>query len=290
MLKKHRLLLFIAIATLSVPSNLLAKDQQNKREANRKAASLVSEALSAEASGDLYLRQRLLEEAQNLSQLPEVMWQLGYVRDHQGKWKSFDDIDESTQLSSRIAEYETLRSTTPSSVAAQMNLARWCVSKGLFDQARSHFSQVIFLDHDNVVARRALGYRNINNEWISPAQMAEFQSLGEKTLQSNKKYLRDIKLIVRNSKSKNDGVREAAQAKIMTLRESDIVPALEAYFTSNVNDAELASSGYQTSILLKPHKRSQSSRCCILRKVSGCWQRMHSSPNHCTIMYLICWL
>lgn len=55
----------------------------------------------------------------------------------------------------------------PDTVAGHTALAQWCAAQHLDRQRRTELERVIQLDEDNAAARQALGYRRVNDAWLT---------------------------------------------------------------------------------------------------------------------------
>lgn len=82
---------------------------------------------------------------------------------------SADDIESIEECESVFDEYEKkLKETPEKDVEARFKLAAWCAEKGLEDEARKHFEEVIALSPDHEKARAALGYVKTAAGWEIP--------------------------------------------------------------------------------------------------------------------------
>jgi len=66
-------------------------------------------------------------------------------------------------------QYELGAPRVADTVAEQWKLAAWCRARGLDQQAEAHLRRVVELDPDHAPARRALGYSELDGEWIRRA-------------------------------------------------------------------------------------------------------------------------
>lgn len=72
-----------------------------------------------------------------------------------------------------LAEYNALRTKTPSTAAAQWKLGLWCEEHGLKAEAYVHFAEVVRLDPRREAAWRKLGLKKHHGRWTTDAQIAE---------------------------------------------------------------------------------------------------------------------
>lgn len=64
-------------------------------------------------------------------------------------------------------EYDKIRTRYPDTVEGQWELAEWCREKRLSAQRKKHLQRIIQLDPDHEQARRALGYSQIDGQWMT---------------------------------------------------------------------------------------------------------------------------
>jgi hypothetical protein len=63
-------------------------------------------------------------------------------------------------------EYEKIRHRYPDTVSGQWALAQWCRQQRLLTQRDTHLERILELDPNHVEARRALGYSQIDGQWM----------------------------------------------------------------------------------------------------------------------------
>jgi len=66
-----------------------------------------------------------------------------------------------------MAEYERRAAKSPDTVEAHLALADWCGKNYLTDRAKLHLARVIELEPDHLEARRKLGQRLVNGQWMT---------------------------------------------------------------------------------------------------------------------------
>lgn len=62
-------------------------------------------------------------------------------------------------------QYEQRRLGAPQTVQGQLDLAKWCESHHMHEEAVTAHEQVLELDPENATARRALGYKRVKGQW-----------------------------------------------------------------------------------------------------------------------------
>lgn len=85
------------------------------------------------------------------------------------------DIARVVRKASILDLYEQRRAAAPRTATARYDLARWCESSGLRNQARTHLQEVIALDPDHAAARKALGYRRAGQRWLTEDEYHRWQ-------------------------------------------------------------------------------------------------------------------
>ncbi len=70
-------------------------------------------------------------------------------------------------LSNEEAQYEELARTAPDTLDAHWKLAQWCREHDLRSESERHLERVLQFDPDHEEARRLLGYRRENGQWMS---------------------------------------------------------------------------------------------------------------------------
>ena len=70
-------------------------------------------------------------------------------------------------MSDEEVQYEALARTSPDTVDAHWKLAQWCRDHDMRSESDEHLERVLQLDPDHAEARRLLGYRQENGQWMS---------------------------------------------------------------------------------------------------------------------------
>jgi hypothetical protein len=144
-----------------------------KAERTKAAAQLVADALRREIQGTDEERGAMLQSAlEQLPDYPPALWHNGYVLNRK-KWRKFDEVAELLTDDVRLAAYRRKREKTPDTVEGHLLLAAWCAKRRLTDQQRAHLTRVLHFDPDHAEARRQLGYRFIDGDWMSDQEIAQ---------------------------------------------------------------------------------------------------------------------
>ncbi|MEM8734053.1 MAG: polymorphic toxin-type HINT domain-containing protein [Planctomycetota bacterium] len=204
----------------------------SSESASKVANELAAEALKAECNGDLLQRQRLLAEAENApddSALAKS--QLGQVQ-IDGRWLSVEQCVDSISRNVSLAEYERRRSRVQSTAENHFSFGRWCVSVGLIPQAKAHFERAIELDAGHTPAKRALGYQQAGQEWISPEQIQELRARSARTMQALQQFGSPLTAIRNRLSSNNEKDYTKAAAELMEINDPLAVVAAESIFNT----------------------------------------------------------
>ena len=188
----------------------------------------VERALRAEATGDIDRRSQL---AATLDQHPDsavARWQAGYLR--LGKqWQSFDALPQETgDAEVVVSQYRQRRAEAPRTYAGQLELANWCHKAGLKDQERAHLLLAVSLaaDQDLPALHRRLGDRQFGKQWVSEAQVRDWETAFRRSDTSLKKWSTRLERIARRLEGTKPQ-RESALAELRSLTDPSVVPAIE---------------------------------------------------------------
>lgn len=161
----------IARTALAVMSTAAAVFLLTVVEAQAETAKkLIEEALHREIYGDRAQRDALLQQALRLEpENPAAMWHRGYVYVDSTWQPAGTPLEEQLPL---LTDYAAMRKLAPDTLAGQVQLANWCRERGLRDQERAHLLRVVEFDSQHLEARRRLGYRPVNGDWILEEDIA----------------------------------------------------------------------------------------------------------------------
>ncbi len=76
-------------------------------------------------------------------------------------------VDRVQSVRPELVEYEKVRRQYPDTVQGQLQLADWCRDHNLATERKTHLERVLQLDPDQADARRTLGYRKVNDKWMT---------------------------------------------------------------------------------------------------------------------------
>lgn len=138
--------------------------------ANSIAKRMTREAQAASAAGDLELRDQLLTRAVSIA--PDhtgARWARGEMQ-VDGEWQSVSAIQAQASNSQQIEHYEQQRQAIFEDTANHLQVAKWCQRRGLIDEARYHWLQVMSIDPNHREALEALGQEWVNGQLLSKSE------------------------------------------------------------------------------------------------------------------------
>ncbi len=212
-------------AAMTVSSGWLAA--ATKAEKTKAAEQLVKEALHREIYGQAGARGQLLDAA--LQQLPEfepAMWHRGFVR-YQNKWIKAEDLPAAAAQDPRLVAYQKIRGDYADTVEGQLALADWCAKRGLAEQERAHLTRVLSINSDQPDARRRLGFRRVNGDWLTEADLVQAAAQRADDRKNLDAWRPKIEIILQQLQQSSELRRKAAEAKILEIRDVTAIPAIE---------------------------------------------------------------
>jgi len=190
----------------------------------------VLAALEAEARGDFFSRERLLEEAARSGVAPAAKAQLGLIDVGTKKpdWKTIDESMSAAEADVSLLRYEDVRRQTPDTAAGHLELARWCLTRKLGDQARAHLTRLLDFVPDHAAARAALGYVRVGDRWVSPAEIRRLETRAAAKARSIEQHRTVLAPLLGRLTSKKPTDRQGVRAAFLALRDPSMVGAVEA--------------------------------------------------------------
>ncbi|MFN3193501.1 MAG: polymorphic toxin-type HINT domain-containing protein [Aureliella sp.] len=224
--------ILLAAQCHSLATGAEAQPPAKNESASEVANDLAAEALKAECNGDLLQRQRLLVEAENTPvDCALVKSQLGQIKIN-GSWLSVEQCVEKIGNSISLAEYERRRARVQSNAPNHFALGSWCLTVGLEAQAKAHFERAVELDVSHTPAKRALGYQQVGDEWISPEQIQELHARSTRTMQALQQHGNPLRAIRNRLNSSSKADRTQATAQLMEINDPLAVVAAESIFST----------------------------------------------------------
>jgi hypothetical protein len=208
--------------------------RESKADREARAEQLLKDSLYHEIYGGDSERGRLLADARALApNFKPAMWQSGMV-EMNNRWAKIDDVPQLAKRDTALGAYEKQRDRAADSLGGQLSLARWCQGRGLMDQARAHFNQVLQFDADNVEARAALGFRRVGNSWVERPELEEMVTEAQRLSTSLNRWLGKANSI-RAGLLTTGPAHETAKKQLAEIHDPDARPALE-YVLSGVTE------------------------------------------------------
>ena len=196
---------------------------------------LVKESLYFEIAGSNDERNRLLSVAQTTApNYPPAMWHSGHVA-FNNQWMKLEDVPEAAKKNTDLGAYEKQRDKAPDTFEGHLNLARWCAKRGLQDQARAHYNQVLQFDPDNAEAPAQLGFKRVGNSWVAKPELDEMVSEAQRLAKALTKWLPRITAIRKGLVEGPGPAYEMAKKQLEEIKDPEALPALE-YLLSAVNE------------------------------------------------------
>ena len=225
----------LAIAML-LTSGLTAATKAERRQ---QATQLVKQALHNEVYGGLSERAELLKSARQIDdQYAPAQWHQGCVQ-YQKQWVDAEQLPALLKEDPRIALYIKQRAQVRDTINGNLELADWCHKKGLAEQERAHLMRVLDFDANHRLARTKLGFRQVNGQWVTPAQL---QQAHQRVVADRKNFstwgprLEKLRKQFRNG---SPAQRAAARQQILAINDSAAIVALEQILARDSEPAAL---------------------------------------------------
>ena len=196
-----------------------------------KADALVREALFREVYGETAERNQLLNDAAAIvPDYPLALWHKGFVSTR-GHWLTVDNAIDVAAKNPLLKTYAKKRQGARDTASGNVQLAMWCASYHLDDQARAHFELALHYNPDNAIARANLGYRRFAGRWISQADMEKRVSDSDELQLALRKWMPPLAGILRGLLSNSGTVQASAYRQFSEITDTAAIPALERTFS-----------------------------------------------------------
>ena len=196
---------------------------------------IAVEALRAGVQGNWDEREAGLERALELSPDEKLArWHKGYLR--YGKaWVHYDKIDDLLPIRQILTVYEAQREHAEDDVASHLELANWCRQHRLPKQERAHLSRALQLNSNHRIARKRLGYRLVNGQWVSNSELWQAASQSRETRRAFRKWQPELKKLLTALDSRNEAQWLDAKEKLLAIVETEAIPAIEVVLLSTAS-------------------------------------------------------
>ena len=211
-------------ATATDSTALMSSETPSKPSLNE----IVDEARYHAIYGRVAQQQLALERAEQIGhgQCAAVHWMRGQVQLGQ-QWLTPEEVAEATRNDLQHMQYLELREKSTDDFAGNQALASWCRVRGMDDQMLAHLERCLWFEPDNASVRNALGHRQVNGVWVTPAQMRQ-EALELAVTQHRLEAWRQPvgQLLIRYSEG-DAAERTEVLGEISELSEPTVIPALE---------------------------------------------------------------
>jgi len=175
------------VALLSFTFGLALTTASAATKVERRGAEAVEQALRCEVLGADDQRNESLRTV--LERDPDcalARWHSGYVRED-NRWVKFDAQAKRSPDDASLAEYRRLRRESEETVEGRLQLAGWCSTHKLPDQARAHLTEVLRMDPNHAEARRRLGHRRVGGVWLSREEIEQFRAQADRVAKDHRR-------------------------------------------------------------------------------------------------------
>jgi hypothetical protein len=230
----NRWFVLVVIGSMLVPSIVAAQSTTKNRtqrwkpaDVSMQADGLVKDALYYEIYGDKNRREKLLSEASKVSpNFAPARWQSGHVK-LDDRWVKTDEVSELAANNAQLARYTAKRNESSDTPTGHLSLARWCEARGLDQQARAHYSNVLDFQSDHAEARGKLGFRRLNGVWVTEAEMNAVNEQAKQFASAIENWSSPVSRIREGLQSNNERNRKAAEQELAKIEDLSAIPVLE---------------------------------------------------------------
>jgi hypothetical protein len=166
---------------------------------------------------------------------------------------SKSSIAKHTFVRPAMIEYERRAAKSPDTVEAHLALAEWCRVNFLSDRGKLHLERVIELSPDHAEARRKLGQRLVDGQWMTREeeqkrkgmvrykgkwvlpQEVELLNRKEEIEQAEKDWFKRLRQWKEMADSINGDKSEAGKSQIAAIRDPHAIKALLKFYENERN-------------------------------------------------------
>lgn len=210
-----------------------------KAERTKAAAQFVADALRQEIQGTDEQRSAMLRSAlEQLPDYPPALWHNGYVLDRR-KWRKFDEAAELATDSTRLAAYRRKREKTSDTIEGHLALAAWCAKRRMMDQRRAHLTRVLQSDPDHAEARRQLGYRLVDGDWMTYQEIAQAKLRAQQVAAAMRRWEPTLVEIRDGFAQRSEKRRQAVTQRLLAIDDSSAIEPIEAFLSRHNHQTAL---------------------------------------------------
>ena len=155
-----------------------------------------------------------------------AQWHQGCVQ-YQKQWIDAEQLPALLKENPRIALYIEQRAQVRDTINGNLELADWCQKKGLAEQERAHLMRVLDFDSNHRLARTKLGFRQINGQWVTPAQLQQAQKQFASDRKNFATWGPRIEKLRKQFRNGSPTQRAAARQQILAINDCGAIVALE---------------------------------------------------------------
>ena len=246
--------LWTVLTVVTISSGAL--QAASKAENQAKSQRMVQEALHREIYGAEADRTALLQEAAALDPNNDAaMWHQGFVKIHK-KWTDADEIPREMKDSLKVTAYLKLRKEMEDTAQGHMAIADWCAQRGLDAQERAHLTKALDHNPDHADARNRLGFRRVNDQWMSNEEILAGQQQREMERTSLTEWRPQLEKLRDALNHRSEFKRNVAADRIRNISDVNAIPAMEVVLSTN---SEAAASLVVDALRKMPGHRSAQS-------------------------------
>lgn len=219
----------------------IAADTPARRSGDsEQAQKFVEEGLHLGMLGDQQRRDQLLAAAVAAdADFAPARWAQGQVQSGEG-WIAAREQAELLQSDQKLEAYRARREEASDTVEDQWELAQWCLSRGLQDQAKAHFNQILVLDPNHLPTREALGHRRINNRWVTPEMLVDATERATADAIDYQEFRARVERLAERLSHERESVRQVAREELTALQDPRSAVAMEFILGGYSEPAALA--------------------------------------------------
>lgn len=194
------------------------------------SSTVLSGVLKSEAEGqaiDRSLALRSISEDSASSEINDkaLHWQAGEIEIN-GQWQKLSEL-EKNRIPKPMQRYLEERGDKPLDKEGHRRMAKWCLSNPLPDQEKAHWYGVLESDPNDLEARRALKFTQIEGRWFSPEEIASTQTNAKQQAKAIKAWLPKIRDIVAGIENNDTQRRLKAIQQLKAIKDPNAVKALQ---------------------------------------------------------------
>lgn len=177
------------------------------------------------------------DAAETMRPSPKVQHSLNGEVPWGTQWVDLDAVPALIAASPSRAQYTLVRERTPKTPEGHLQLARWCVGRGLKQEARAHYSAVLESDTDNAEARRQLGFFPTadGRGWTTAEALRGRQEDVRRQALALNKWGPKLQQLLQRADAKLPATKRTALAELRKIDDPSVVVPLEQIIVASHN-------------------------------------------------------